>query len=96
MNDMRPLADPEYEKFALSMFRLELSTEEFAARHGHEFAMFNFDAYCYATPGMTAGVDQLAAFLFAPDLQTRLRSARVRFLSAKEIEDVEAFERDPF
>lgn len=40
--DPRPLADHEYERFALSLFRLELSAEEFAARFGHDFATFNF------------------------------------------------------
>ena len=32
--------------------RLELSPEEFAARHGHEFAMFNFHNHNYQRSGM--------------------------------------------
>jgi hypothetical protein len=47
------------------------------------------------TPGMTAWVDQLAAFFCAPDLIGRLRAVRERYLSAEEIEKVEAFDRDP-
>jgi hypothetical protein len=94
--DERPLADPEYERHALSFFRLDLSAEEFAARFGHEFAMFNFDGYRYRTPGMTEWVDRLAAFFFAADLPRRLRTAREKYLTPEEIARVEAHERDPF
>ena len=38
-----PLADHGREEHALSLFDLDLSPEEFAARHGHEFAMYSFD-----------------------------------------------------
>lgn len=96
MSDERPLADSEYEKFALSIFRLELSAEEFAAREGHNFALFNFDNYRYRTPGMTQWVDNLAAYFFAPDLPGRLRAAREKYLSPTEIAEIEAFEQDPF
>jgi hypothetical protein len=92
----RPLATPEYEKEALTRFRLDLSAEEFAARFGHQFAMFNFDGYTYRTAGMTEWVDQLSAFFFADDLAGRLRDARERYLTQDEIVRVEAFERDPF
>jgi hypothetical protein len=56
--DSRPFADPEYERFALLRFRLELTAEEFAARFGHELALFNFDNFQYRTPGMTEWVDR--------------------------------------
>lgn len=94
--DDRPLASPEYEQDALSRFRLDLSAEEFAARFGHHYALFQFDKYRYRTPGMTEWVDQLSAFFFAPDLQARLRAAREKYLSEEELAKVEAFERDPF
>ena len=94
--DERPLADPTYEQHALSLFRLEMSAEEFAARFGHQFATFNFDNYRYRTSGMTEWVDRLSAFFFADDLSTRLRAAREQYLTPEEIERVEAFERDPF
>jgi hypothetical protein len=92
----RPLATPEYEKDALTRFRLDLSPEEFAARFGHQFAMFNFARYTYRTVGMTEWVDQLSAFFFADDLAGRLRAAREKYLTEDEIARVEAFERDPF
>lgn len=90
----RPLAPFDYEQHALSLFRLDLSAEEFAARFGHEFATFNFDRFAYRTSGMTEWVDQLAAFFFATDLAGRLRAAREKYLTADEIAEVEAFERD--
>jgi hypothetical protein len=93
--DTRPLADPEYERWALSLFRLELSAEEFAARFGHEFVLFNFDKVQYHTPGMTEWVDALSAFFFADDLPGRLRAAREKFLTPEEIARVEEYERDP-
>jgi hypothetical protein len=94
--DERPLATPEYEQHALTLFRLDLSAEEFAARFGHQFAMFNYDRYTYRAAGMTAWVDQLSAFFFADNLVGRLRAAREKYLSETEITRVEAFERDPF
>jgi hypothetical protein len=94
--DERPLASPEGERHALSLFRVDLSAEEFAARYGHEFATFNFDNYRYQTPGLTEWVDRLAAFFFSPELPRRLRVAREKYLSPDEIERVEAHERAPF
>lgn len=96
MLDERHLADPDYERTALALFRLDLSAEEFAARFGHEFAMFSFDQHRYRTPGMTEWVDRLAAFFFAADLAGRLRAAREKYLTPEEISRVEAHERDPF
>jgi hypothetical protein len=94
--DERRLAPTGYEQYALGIFRFDLSAEEFAARFGHEFVTFSFDRFRYSTPGMTEWVDRLAAFFFAPDLQGRLRAAREKYLTAKELAEVEAFERDPF
>lgn len=92
----RPLATPEYEKNALTRFRLDLSPEEFAARFGHHFTIFNFDKYTYRTVGMTDWVDQLSTFFFADDLAGRLRAAREKYLTQDEIARLEAFERAPF
>ena len=94
--DERPLATPEYEQHALTLSRLDLSAEEFAARFGHQFAIFNFDSYTYRTAGMTGWVDRLSAFFFADDLAGRLRAAREKYLTRDELARVEAFERDPF
>jgi hypothetical protein len=93
--DERPFPDPKYEQHASSLFRFDLSAEEFAARFAHEFVLFNFDRFRYRTPGMTEWVDRLAAFFFAEDLPGRLRAARVKYLTPEEIARVEAHERDP-
>jgi hypothetical protein len=94
--DERPLASPDHERQALSLFRLDLSAEEFAARFGHQFTTFNFDRYTYRTSGMTEWADALSQFFFADDLPRRLRAAREKYLTPSEIAVVEAFERDPF
>jgi len=96
MIEERPIASTEYEKDALSRFKLELSAEEYAARYGHQFALFNYDNYRYQTDGMTEWVDRLSDFFFADDLQGRLRAAREKYLTLEEIEQFEAFEQDPF
>jgi hypothetical protein len=83
--DTRPVADPEYERWALSKFRLELSAEEFAARFAHAFVLFNFDKFRYTTPGMTEWVDALSAYFFADDLPRRLRAAREKYLTPEEM-----------
>jgi hypothetical protein len=92
--DARPLADPEYERWAQSLFRLELSAEEFVARFGHEFVLFNLDKVQYRTPGITEWVDTLSTFFFADNLPERLRAAREKFLTPEEIARVEEYERD--
>ena len=94
--DDRPLASEAHEEFARRLFRLDLSPEEYAARYGHQFAMFSFDEYQYRTPGMTEWVQQLGEIFFAQDLPARLRQLREKYLSAEEIEEVEAYEQDPF
>jgi len=45
---------------------------------------------------MTEWVQQLAEIFFAPDLPKRLRLLRERYLTPEEIQEVEAYERDPF
>jgi len=64
---------PEQEEADLRLFRnLEFSPEEFAARYGHEFAMFPFHQYRYRRPGMIEWVQKLAKVFFAPGLPMRV------------------------
>jgi hypothetical protein len=79
-----------------SLFRLELSPEEFAARYAHDFAMFSFHEYRYRRPGMTEWVQEPAKIFFDQDLPMRLRQLREKYLTPEEIERVEAIERGPF
>jgi hypothetical protein len=76
--------------------RLELAPEEFAARFGHEFSMFNFHEQNYQQPGMNAWVQQLAEIFLAPGLPQRLRSLRERYLTPEEIRQAEEYEQDAF
>ena len=93
--ELRPV-HTDQEESDLRLFRnLEFSPEEFAARFGHEFAMFNFDQYRYQRPGMIEWVQELAKVFFAPGLPERLRQLRERYLTAQEIQRVEEYERDP-
>jgi hypothetical protein len=94
-NQLRPV-HPQQEESDLRLFHnLEYSPEEFAARCGHEFAMFPFDQYDYQRPGMTAWVKQFATIFFAPGLTGRLRQLREQYLTPEEIERAEKHEREP-
>lgn len=99
--DERPkpvLVPPEeWEEMDFKLFRkLELSPEEFAARHGHEFATFNFHERRYRRAGMNEWVQQLAELFLAPGLPERLRRLREKYLTPEEIRQAEEYERDPF
>lgn len=91
-----PLADPGREAHAVSLFRLEMAPEEYAARHGHEFVLFSFDDYRYSRPELTLWVQRLGDIFFKRHGASTLRELRERFLTAVEIEAAEAHERDPF
>ena len=94
---LRRLTREESEEADFKLFReLKLSPEEFAARYGHEFAMFSFHERDYQRPGMNEWVRELAAFFFAPNLPERLRRVREKYLTADEIRHAEEHERDPF
>jgi hypothetical protein len=95
-SELRPVHPQQEEDDIRRFHNLELPPEEFAARHGHEFAMFSFHQYRYCRAGMTEWVQQLAEVFFAPGLPERLRRLRERYLTPEEIERVEEYERDPF
>jgi len=95
-DELRPVHPDEEEEDFRRFRNLEFSPEEFAARFGHEFAMFNFDRNRYRRPGMTEWVQELAKVFFAPGLPKHLRQLRERYLDVEEIQRVEEYERDPF
>ena len=85
------------EEMDLKLFReLKYSPEEFAARYGHEFAMFSFHERHYSRPGMNEWVHALAEIFLAPGLPERLRRLREKYLTPEEIRQAEEFERSPF
>lgn len=91
-----PLADPGRENHALELFRLDMTPDEYAARFGHQFAMFSFDDFRYTRPGLTEWVQRLGDIFFKRNGAPTLGQLRQQFLSPEEIEAAERFERDPF
>jgi hypothetical protein len=95
--EMRRVPREEWEDLDFKRFRnLELSPKEFAARYGHEFAMFSYHERHYERPGMNEWVQQLAEVFFAPGLPERLRRLREKYMTSEEIRQAEEYEGDPF
>jgi hypothetical protein len=95
--EVRRVPPEQWEEADFQLFqRLELTPEEFAARHGHKLATFNFHTHHYQRPGMNEWVQELAEVFLAPGLPERLRSLREKYLTPEEIRQAEEFERDPF
>jgi hypothetical protein len=93
---MRLVPPEEWEDDDFRRFRnLELSPEEFAARYGHEFVMFNYHKRHYDRPGMNEWVQKLAQVFLAPGLPERLRRLREKYMTEEEIRQAEEYERDP-
>jgi hypothetical protein len=90
-----PLADAGRERDALDLFPLEMSPEEFAARHGHEFVLFSYDEVRYAHPGLTEWVQRLGDIFFGRNDAPSVRELRKKYLTPEEIEAAEHFEEDP-
>lgn len=91
-----PLANPEREAHALELFRLDMTPDEYAARFGHQFAMFSFDDFRYSRPGLTEWVQRVGDIFFRRHGAPTLRELRERFLTPAEIEAAERYEKDPF
>jgi len=94
--DALPLADAGREAHALELFRLDMSPDEYAARFGHEFAMFSFDDYRYAHPELTLWIQRLGDIFFKRHGAPSLKELRGKFLTPAEIEAAERHEKDPF
>ena len=90
-----PLADPARERHALSLFRLDMTPEEYAARFAHEWVCFSFDERRYSAPGLTAWIQRLGDIFFGRNGAPSLRELRERFLTPTEIAAAEAREREP-
>ena len=95
--EVHRVAPDEWEEADFRLFRnLALPPEEFAARYGHEFAMFNFHERNYKRPVMNEWVQELARLFLGPGLPERLRQLREKHLTAEEIRQAEDDEREPF
>lgn len=90
-----PLADPVRERHALSLFRLDMTPEEYAARLGHEWVSFSFDEHRYSAPGLTDWIQRVGDIFFGRNGAPGLRELRERFLTSAEVAAAEAREREP-
>jgi len=94
--DSLPLADAGREAQALELFRLDMSPDEYAARSGHEFALFSWDDFRYSRPELTLWIQRLGDIFFKRHDAPSLRELRERFLTLSEREAAEQHEKGPF
>jgi hypothetical protein len=70
---------------------LNLSPEEYAARHGHEWVCFSFHLYRYRDPTLGAWVRRLGEILFSYE---ELERWRLHFLTPNELAEVRQREQE--
>ena len=85
----RPHAPQLREEAARDLFPVELSPEEYAARHAHEWACFSFDDYQYSDPRLDAWIQRLGEILFQRTGAPAIAELRARFLTSSEIAEIE-------
>jgi hypothetical protein len=84
MGTDRPPAAPAYEAEARLLFKLDLTPEEYAARHAHEWACFSFDDYRFSDERLDAWIQQLGDIFFRRNGAPSVDELRLRFLSEEE------------
>jgi hypothetical protein len=94
MGTDRPPADPAYEAQANLMFPLDLTPEEYAARHAHEWACFSFDEYRFSDGRLDAWIQRLGDIFFARNGAPTVDELRQRFLSEEERAAITRRERE--
>ena len=65
--------------------QLQMSPEEYAARHAHEWGCFSFHLYRYRDPVLGNWVRRLGEILFAAG---EVERCRLRFLTSEELRNV--------
>ena len=80
----RPPATAMHEEVARLMFPLDLSAEEYAARHAHQMACFSFDDYRFSDARLDAWIQRLGDILFERNGAPSLDELRRRFLTEEE------------
>ena len=89
----RPAADTSREQAARDLFPVsEMSPEEYAARHGADWASFSFDTYQYRDRLLDRWIHRLGAILQAPG---RMAACQHRFLDEEELRRVRGRARGP-
>jgi hypothetical protein len=72
---------------------LQMSPEEYAARHAHEWGCFSFHLYRYRDRALGAWMHRLSEILFT---EGELERCRQRFLTPEELEAVRKKEAEDF
>jgi len=67
------------------MFPINISPEEYAARHGADWASFSFDEYRYSDLQLDVWIQRLGEIFFTPGL---LRKCQEDILTREELEKV--------
>jgi len=89
-----PIADPGREADARRIFPFDMSPDEYAARHAHEWYCFSFDDYRYADPAMERWIQRLGDILFRREGTPSLNELRARYLTADERRAIEKREEE--
>jgi hypothetical protein len=78
------------------MFPLDLSPEEYAARHAHEWAAFSFDEYRYSDERLDAWIQRLGDIFFRRNGAPSIHELRQCFLTEEERAAIAQREREEF
>ena len=91
-NDERPPASASREADARELFPLDqMSPDEYAARHAHQWDCFSFDDYRYSDPMLDAWIQRLGDILFRRPGAPSLDDLRLRYLTREERGAIEPF-----
>ena len=89
MREDLPFADPGREADARRMFPFDISPDEYAARHAHEWYCFSFDDYRYADPAIDCWIQRLGDILFQREGAPSLDDLRAKYLGDEERQAIE-------
>jgi len=74
-----PLADPGRERDARELFPLDMTPDEYAARHASDWFCFSFDDYRYTDRELERWIHRLGDILFARDGAPSIEELRARY-----------------
>lgn len=92
----RPLADETREEWAVSLFPLNVSPEEYAARNLHLWGSFSFDEYRYRDAALDAWIARFSDIARRRSGAPSIAELRARFLTEDERREVAEAERGEF
>jgi hypothetical protein len=72
-----PLAPSNCERMAHQIFPLDMSPEEYAARHSADWFCFSFNRYCYRDPILDDWIQRLGEIFSTPGLLAKCQEERL-------------------